>query len=190
MTDPAGVERTSRETIDAGTSHLKASDGTTFDGMLGLDPRFGMQASFAASERLHFPSGLESHVTRTRAVALVNPGTPEPPEPDRHQRRVREDEHHGLHTAASRATVTTSPLGRQFTLGHDALGRITTITVPGVETSTTTYDARGRVASVVDGVRSGARARRPSRTTRRASCTPSPTRSGGPPPSRTTRPDA
>jgi YD repeat-containing protein len=97
VTDPAGVERTSRETIDAGTSHLKASDGTTFDGMLGPDPRFGMQASFAASERLHFPSGLESHVTRTRRGARESREPPEPPEPDRHQRRVREDEHHGLH---------------------------------------------------------------------------------------------
>ena len=151
VTAPDGSQQQSTETIDAGTTHVTASDDTTSDTSLGPDPRFGIESPVMGSHSLRFPSALQVDASTTRSAVLANAADPLSLVSLTDTATVDGRTFTNTYTAATRTHVRQTPAGRAVTYTVDDLGRLVQGQSDGLQPVHVTYDSRGRLASLAIG---------------------------------------
>lgn len=129
-------------------------DGTQISAVTGLDPRWGKQASFAASETTVMPSGLTGSLARARTVQLGDASNPLSLTSQTDTFTIRGRKYSLAYTAANRTAVLTTPVGRKSTATFDAKGRIARTVTGGVPVAFT-YNADGKLATLTQGAAPG-----------------------------------
>ncbi len=148
-TDENGQKTYTRENPD-GTTTIASPDSTVITVLAGPDPRFGMMVPVDKSKTTRKPSGLtmsESHgrrisqMTGLRVTGLVDSSIV--------NSRLSKSEYNGT----TRATTSTSPLGRKKVSFLDAKGRVIKDSIPGITPTINVYNSKGQVASTKQGNR-------------------------------------
>ena len=157
ITEPDGTESQSQETIDAGTTHATAPDGSASDTVIGPDPRFGMQAPISKSLSTTLPSSLKLNASKVRTAVLNNPSDPLSLVSLTDVSTVAGRSTTSTYTASTRTMLLTTPAGRTASFTIDSLGRAVTSQIAGLNAANAAYDNRGRIATFNQGT--GAEAR-------------------------------
>ena len=147
---PSGESSTILSRQD-GTNVVTQPDGTVITTTLGPDPRFGMQAPFAALLTNVTPGGLVQTRQTTKTAALSDPNDLSSLASLTRNSTVNGQATTQSYTAATRTTVTTSPQGRTLTTTTDPQGRIVASQRSGLAPITIAHDSRGRIATIAVG---------------------------------------
>jgi RHS repeat-associated protein len=150
--DAAGLHTLQSRSSDHAGS-VTYPDGTTVTTSELADPRFGIQASYAATTTTRMPSGLTRTESRSRSVTLSNPQDPLSLSSLIESVTVSGHTSQSSYNASSRRMTLTSAAGRVTAIDYDALGRVTQISAPGVYPTQLHYDARGRNDTISQGTR-------------------------------------
>jgi RHS repeat-associated protein len=147
--DASGIRSTATstpagQTIKTPTATLRVTTGA--------DPRFGMQAPFAAQVEL-MTGAHTQRATHARSVVLSDPTDPTSATSSVATTTVNGRASSVTWDAAARTLTRRSPAGRGFVDTLDARGRVVRRQVPGLTDTTYTYDARGRMTGVTQGTR-------------------------------------
>ena len=128
----------------AGRVVSTSSDGTILQTTLSPDPRFGMQAPFAATT-VTTPAGMAGSGGQTVSVTLQDPHNPLSVTALTRQVSINGRSSSSTYSATSRSITSTSAGGRVSTAVLDATGRLAQLTASSVLPVSFQYDAAGRL---------------------------------------------
>jgi YD repeat-containing protein len=157
-----GDLRTTNTAPDGSTTQLTAgtdggrsftsSDGTTVNGQLGPDPRFGMQSPILKSATLTTPGGLSYSTQAGMQTTLATPGDPLTLTGFNATSSINGNDWTTSFDHSSSTFTTTSPVGRTTTTDVDQQERPLSEQIGGITPVSYTYDSHGRVATAVQGL--------------------------------------
>jgi RHS repeat-associated protein len=145
QTDPAGLTTTTKMSGGTEVRTPTARIVTTTES----DPRFGVQASYAATTQIELTGGLTKKVAQTREVELSELANPLSVKTLTTKTSVNDRESVSSYDAATRTVTTTSAAGRKQTVVLDDKGRPARVQRGTQEPVSLAYDARGRLAQTV-----------------------------------------
>lgn len=151
-TTPDGLT-TSTVTRQNGSVTATSPDGSQSSATQSADPRFGMQAPFAASLSLTTPGGLSIASSQTRSASLTNPDDPLSLTSLAFSSTLAGSTMQGSFTRSTLTSQATSPAGRTSSVRSDGQGRPVQLSVPGITPTAFHYDARGRLDQITQGTR-------------------------------------
>ena len=134
-----------------GGALVTTPDGETSASLLNPDPRFSVQAPYAASGTTKTPSDLTTAVATVREILATDPGAWLGVGSLQERTSINNHWYTSTFNAATRTFTNRTPTNRQATVVIDALGRVVQKSMPTMESVITTYDTRGRVSTVVAG---------------------------------------
>jgi RHS repeat-associated protein len=149
QTDPSGLTTTTAMGAGTEVKTPTARIRTT----TANDPRFGVQASYAATTQIELMGGLTSKVAQKRTAELSELANPLSLKTFTSTTSVNERVSVSTYEAATRTRTTMSAAGRKHTMVLDDKGRPSRIQAGSKEAIGLTYDARGRLAQTVSGER-------------------------------------
>jgi len=152
VTGPEGLTTVSKESA-SGVTTVRSPDGTVATVRMAPDPRWGLQAPYAASGSVTLPSGLASSWTAVRRVVLADTTNPLSVTRLGDTVTVNGKRTSTTYEAATRKWTTTSPALRQVVSFTDTLGRVMSSQVGGLLATTYAYDSAGRLERVTNGGR-------------------------------------
>jgi RHS repeat-associated protein len=127
---------------------LTFADGVTATFTESGDPRFGMGAPFITSQTVRMPSSLQATITGSRVAQLTDPTNLASLITLTDTFTLNGQAYTSTYTAATRTTVSASPLNRQTTTTTNVQGRTVSAQTAGLHPAAFTYDNRGRLSTL------------------------------------------
>ena len=154
VTRPDGLSTTNQ--IDSqGDRTVTGPEGTTTTTTMAPDPRFGMAASYVATQTETTPGGLTNSVSTSRTASVASDGVTLVSQTEATNINGRTTT--TTYDGGSRTTTITSPGGRQSVATQDDHGRTVLSQIGTLAPASYLYDSRGRLESITVGNGPGAR---------------------------------
>ncbi len=145
---PNGLVATETDTQQSEqlSENTSLPDGTTIATTYGPDPRWGIQVPILNNGSVSVGPLIEN-IRGSRTATVGTPGNPFSLATQSDTVTVNGRTYTSVFSAAQRAFVNTTPMGRSSTVGLDTLERIHSTQINGLASTVFGYDSRGRLAS-------------------------------------------